>query len=397
MSMHHCQFVVRAMTGSVLLTLSAQAAAQQILSAVESENNVTAIADLLVGGTPGALVGTTFGGADTRVLTNYGVNKLYASGTSTHEQYASSAWVDSFTVAGTPGSTVAVSFNFSVDGLANFNNASGASFNFNIYALRGNNWSVSGYAENATSWSSPQAGGTNYERLILSQTVTGRVSQADMRSFDGFYNYANNAGQPGAFASHVTYNGAEDYFRLRGPLGGEFAETRYYATAFRQFVNGVPTGPMIPYNINAQTMQQGAFRASFVANYGVLGSAQLCAVAAGCGAGNYPGSNLSLNFNLAAGSTFSLASWLWADDLNAGTIDFFNTARVSSVTVSPGASLTSASGALVALPGGGFGYPAAAVGAVPEPASWAMLIIGFGIVGYSLRSRRQSLPAKVTA
>jgi hypothetical protein len=33
--------------------------------------------------------------------------------------------------------------------------------------------------------------------------------------------------------------------------------------------------------------------------------------------------------------------------------------------------------------------PAAAVSAVPEPATWAMMIGGFGMVGGSLRSRRR--------
>jgi len=44
-------------------------------------------------------------------------------------------------------------------------------------------------------------------------------------------------------------------------------------------------------------------------------------------------------------------------------------------------------GALLAIDGspGGFSY---AAGAVPEPASWAMLIAGFGLVGAVLRRRR---------
>jgi PEP-CTERM motif len=37
-------------------------------------------------------------------------------------------------------------------------------------------------------------------------------------------------------------------------------------------------------------------------------------------------------------------------------------------------------------------------GAVPEPASWAMLITGFGIIGATMRRRRQAAqPSRVTA
>ena len=43
-----------------------------------------------------------------------------------------------------------------------------------------------------------------------------------------------------------------------------------------------------------------------------------------------------------------------------------------------------------------FEFDNIAAGAVPEPATWAMLIVGFGFVGMSLR-RRQAGPAVVTA
>lgn len=37
------------------------------------------------------------------------------------------------------------------------------------------------------------------------------------------------------------------------------------------------------------------------------------------------------------------------------------------------------------------GDPIAAMGAVPEPATWAMLILGFGVIGAASRRRRQGL------
>ncbi|MCW2389601.1 hypothetical protein M2333_002647 [Sphingobium sp. B11D3B] len=36
-----------------------------------------------------------------------------------------------------------------------------------------------------------------------------------------------------------------------------------------------------------------------------------------------------------------------------------------------------------------FGTPSSAVAAVPEPASWAMMLVGFGAIGFSMRDRRR--------
>lgn len=40
--------------------------------------------------------------------------------------------------------------------------------------------------------------------------------------------------------------------------------------------------------------------------------------------------------------------------------------------------------------------PAPVAGAVPEPATWAMMLLGFGMLGAGLRYRRQSTSAKVS-
>lgn len=93
-----------------------------------------------------------------------------------------------------------------------------------------------------------------------------------------------------------------------------------------------------------------------------------------------------MSFKLAAGSTFTLLSSLHANDLYEGTLDFFNTAKLTRATVSPGATLTSQSGALTQRAGGGYGY-AAVTGSVPEPANWALLIAGFGLTGATMRRR----------
>ena len=70
-----------------------------------------------------------------------------------------------------------------------------------------------------------------------------------------------------------------------------------------------------------------------------------------------------------------------------GTLDFFNTARLSGLTAS-GGTLSSNNSAFQALPGGGYGFLPAVTG-VPEPTTWAMLILGFGLIGGALRRRTE--------
>ena len=41
--------------------------------------------------------------------------------------------------------------------------------------------------------------------------------------------------------------------------------------------------------------------------------------------------------------------------------------------------------------------PVSSVGAVPEPATWAMMIVGFGLVGGALRRRRPQLSAALAS
>lgn len=68
-----------------------------------------------------------------------------------------------------------------------------------------------------------------------------------------------------------------------------------------------------------------------------------------------------------------------ASDVNA-----FNTARAYLTVLTPGASLVSASGHDYALP---------VVGGVPEPASWALMLAGFGMIGFTLRTRSKPIVA----
>lgn len=88
---------------SVALAGAGSAArAQQILTAIESRDPGPGVEpkDAQLGNVAGQQLGTTFGGADTRALTDYGVNKIYAQGNSEVRQYATSNWLDTYTVGG---------------------------------------------------------------------------------------------------------------------------------------------------------------------------------------------------------------------------------------------------------------------------------------------------------
>lgn len=367
--------------------------AQQVLTSVQSADySVENSAETKVSTTPGQVVTTTYGGADTRATTDYGVNKVTASGTALYEQAATSAWIDTYTVAGALGSTVSVAFRFAIDGLADFDAASYANFNFNVFALRGSGWSLSGANFVGPQWYSPFAPGTLYENPVLTQVQPNRITEADMRNFSGFYNYQNAGGAPGAFLTKNAYDPLTDSFFMQTSASGMLGGTRYFASGYQSVNSAGVAGAFIPYTSNPTA---GATRTSLVANYSLLASDQLCAGET-CGSGTYPGSTLELTFDVAANSVFTLAALLYVDDLNAGTIDFFHTAKVSSVTLSPGATITSASGTLLAKADGSYGYvaadAAAAVSAAPEPATWAMMILGVSLVGITLRrSRRRVL------
>jgi hypothetical protein len=234
----------------------------------------------------------------------------------------------------------------------------------------------------------PFANGEAYDRPILAQTASARTVEADMRNFNGFYNYQNSNGQAGAFASKVSYDQATDSYFVQNAATGEIGGTRYYPDGFQQITtNGTP-GVLNSYTVSTTAQNT---RNSLVANYSLLDTAQLC-VGDRCAAGLYPGSNLQLTFSLTAGSVFSLGALLYVDGLGEGSVDFFNTAKMTGVTVSPGATLTSQSGTLAIREDGTFGYAAVvSTAAVPEPASWAMLIAGFGLVGASMRRRKVSV------
>jgi len=99
-----------------------------------------------------------------------------------------------------------------------------------------------------------------------------------------------------------------------------------------------------------------------------------------------------------AGATMDVAGKLQSRSLiyspspyqgaNLTFLDALNTAHTYFTVLTPGASLVSASGHDYALP---------ALGGVPEPASWAFMLAGFGMIGFTLRTRSKPIVAQKSA
>jgi hypothetical protein len=91
-------------------------------------------------------------------------------------------------------------------------------------------------------------------------------------------------------------------------------------------------------------------------------------------------------FTINDGEKRSFSQRLYLICQDGVTCDFLNTGRVG-LQLPAGVSFTSGSGVFLQPP---------ATGAVPEPASWAMMISGFGLTGGAMRRRRR-LAVGVTA
>ena len=129
----------------------------------------------------------------------------------------------------------------------------------------------------------------------------------------------------------------------------------------------------------------------------------LCGTAGGCGGfvGLYPGGSTTTNVNANPGND----GWLWTDTPAAYPTAFTGTGN--------GVAYTNVTFAFTVTSPGQFGlkledfsgsggvagdayFRNLSVAAVPEPATWAMLIFGFGLIGTALRlPRRKGAPLTV--
>ena len=104
-----------------------------------------------------------------------------------------------------------------------------------------------------------------------------------------------------------------------------------------------------------------------------------------CTVGGVFDEKYKLSFDVMTGEEYFLVGYLSSD--TNGQTSFFNTSRLLSVELDPIFDLNSQDGGVLTRNASGtYGL------AIPEPASWAMLIMGFGLVG-AMQRRRRPLPA----
>ena len=103
--------------------------------------------------------------------------------------------------------------------------------------------------------------------------------------------------------------------------------------------------------------------------------------------GSDVGAFMSTNLLIPAGlSSLGIKAALYLDARDGDSLDFGHTGIFRFGDLATGLSFTSESGTFLsdlAVTGGG----------VPEPATWAMMIAGFGLTGVAIRRRRASIAA----
>lgn len=94
---------------------------------------------------------------------------------------------------------------------------------------------------------------------------------------------------------------------------------------------------------------------------------------------------MHIDLNIAVGDPFVIIAYVGA--YTNGTTDFFNTVKLKSIGLDPAYTLNADdNGALARNADGSYSL---AINAVPEPGTWAMMLVGFGAIGFGMRRRRE--------
>ncbi|MCA1978591.1 MAG: PEP-CTERM sorting domain-containing protein [Thiobacillus sp.] len=87
----------------------------------------------------------------------------------------------------------------------------------------------------------------------------------------------------------------------------------------------------------------------------------------------------TLRFDYLAGNRYLIVASLDVGVSNGGTVDFYNTATLSSLTLTPGTTMSAMSGADY------FNLGNTAAPPIPEPETYALMLAGLGLVGFAAR------------
>jgi hypothetical protein len=89
----------------------------------------------------------------------------------------------------------------------------------------------------------------------------------------------------------------------------------------------------------------------------------------------------TLNFDYLTGNRYLIVASLQAGVSNGGTVDFYNTASLSGVTLTPGTTMSALSGTDY------FNLGSTVAPPIPEPETYALMLAGLGLVGWAARRR----------
>ena len=217
-------------------------------------------------------------------------------------------------------------------------------------------------------------------------TASVDLTSGQVKSYTGFYGPDVPSGDfgssAGVFGDQVTFSGNGEVnfsFGFDGDIDLDVYDPENSSTIFF----------LVTANLRVFNAGSGANSSNFASHGGALVSDSFSWTFR-------PTDSFSMSFDellqgstqVAAGGAYDVfASFSPAVALNGHDADvvmnFSNTATFGITPQAPGVSFTSASGALLGSD--------QTTAAVPEPATWALMIGGFGLAGASLRRRRAAL------
>ena len=210
--------------------------------------------------------------------------------------------------------------------------------------------------------------------------------------------YTGNA--VGAFAYHAGEAAAVSTDTLPTPLGGKFLQFGVTIDGSASIAGSSQILTFLNYQINNGpifTFFVGDLADGTAVARDIFGNVAGFTVTTTSISGS--GTVFSLLSDLPVGPTFDLTLGLYAASypgpfVGVANNDFHNTARLSSLSFYDASRNPIAFGSIVGASGRIYdadGVHTAPVGGVPEPASWAMLLIGFAAVGISARRSARTL------
>jgi hypothetical protein len=184
-----------------------------------------------------------------------------------------------------------------------------------------------------------------------------------------------------------------DTFQIGGPAGA--AEQFQYNLTLNGSVSGTTVGGAIDAYGALQLFsdsnweEPGTVIPFTTCNYGLEASNNPCGMLASVYlTPNSSGGTVTGILTLIGGTTVQLGDLLWARASAGNAVSessFFDASDTGFFTltpITPGASFTTASGLSYAA------SPEAA-GAVPEPSTWGMMLLGFGVIGAAMRRQNR--------